>query len=260
MSIFFQVLASGSKGNSILVCSPKTRVLVDAGCTCKELVKRLQKTPVEASTLDGILITHEHTDHVNGAGTLSRRFDLPVYMTRGTLDNLPAKLAIRGATIFETGKGFQIGDLKILPFATSHDAAESAGFVIENEGVRLGICTDLGVATNLVKVRLKECNALVLESNHDVEMLHNGPYPWDLKQRIKSPHGHLSNEEACDLLEAVHHERLRSVVLAHLSETNNHPDLVIESCRLLRHRSPHWECVRFELGKQNDLAPGIEVE
>lgn len=259
MSIFFQVLASGSKGNAILVCSAKTRVLVDAGTTCRELVRRLEKTPVKAADLDALLVTHEHTDHVSAAGTLTRRFDLPVYMTRGTLDNLPPKIAIRGATIFETGKGFQIGDLKILPFATSHDAGEPAGFVIENDGTRLGICTDLGVATNLVKVRLKGCNALVLEANHDVEKLLSGPYPWVLKQRIKSPHGHLSNEEACDLLEAVHHDELRSVVFAHLSETNNHPDLVLESCRRLR-RSDRWECVRFEMGKQDDPTPGIEVE
>jgi phosphoribosyl 1,2-cyclic phosphodiesterase len=259
MSLFFQVLASGSKGNSILVSSAKTRVLVDAGTTCKELVKRLGKTPVEGKDLDAILITHEHSDHVAAAGTLSRRFDLPVYMTRGTLDNLSPKLGLRGVTVFETGKRFEIGDLKILPFAISHDAGEPAGFVIENNGMRLGICTDLGVATSLVKVRLTGCNGLVLEANHDVEKLLGGPYPWDLKQRIKSPHGHLSNEEACDLLETLHHENLQSVVFAHISETNNHPDLVLESCRRRLQSSPRWECVRFELGKQDAPAPGIEL-
>lgn len=260
MSLFFQVLASGSKGNSILVCSAKTKILVDAGISCKELTSRLLRTPVQAADLDALLITHEHTDHVSAAGTLSKKFALPVYMTRGTLDNLPAKIgpSLRGVTVFETGKRFDIGDLAIFPFATSHDAGEPAGFIIENGGRRLGICTDLGVATNLVKVRLKGCQALVIEANHDVDRLHDGPYPWHLKQRIKSPHGHLSNVEACDLLEAVHHEQLHSVVLAHLSETNNHPDLVLESCRRLR-KSPRWECVRFELGKQDDLAPGIEV-
>ncbi len=261
MSIFFQVLASGSKGNSILVCSPATRILVDAGMSCKELTARLAKTPVAASDLDALLLTHEHTDHVNAAGTLTRKFDLPAFMTRGTLDNLPPKIGptLRGVTVFETGKRFEIGDLTILPFATSHDAAESAGFVIENGGVRLGICTDLGVATNLVKVRLKGCHALVVEANHNVEKLFNGPYPWALKQRIKSPHGHLSNEEACELLEAVHHEELQCVVFAHLSETNNDPDLVLECSSRLR-RCPDWHRVRFELGKQDDLAPAITVE
>ena len=243
------------------MCSAKTRVLVDAGTSCKQLVERLRKTPVEAAKLDALLITHEHTDHVSAAGPLTRKFDLPVYMTRGTLENLPPKIGptLRGVSVFKTGNRFQIGDLTIHPFAISHDAGEPAGFVIENDGARLGICTDLGIATNLVKVRLGGCQALVLEANHDVDKLQNGPYPWNLKQRIKSPHGHLSNEEACDLLEAVHHEQLRSVVFAHLSETNNHPDLVLESSRRLR-SSPRWECVRFELGSQDEPAPGIEVE
>jgi phosphoribosyl 1,2-cyclic phosphodiesterase len=258
MSLYFQVLASGSKGNSILVCSPKTRVLVDAGLSCKELVARLSKTPVPAAKLNALLITHEHSDHVNGAGTLSRRFDLPVYMTRGTLDNLNPKIGLTGVTVFETGKSFEIGDLRIVPFAISHDAAEPSGFIIEHEGQRLGICTDLGVATQLVKVRLKDCHALVLEANHDVDKLLNGPYPWVLKQRIKSAHGHLSNEEACRLLEEVHHEKLQCVVFAHLSETNNHPDLVRQSCGRLRGYA-QWQSVRFELGKQDALSPGIEV-
>ena len=259
MGLFFQVLASGSRGNSILVSSSKTRLLVDAGTTCKELTGRLARTPVEARSLHALLISHEHSDHVSAAGTLSRKFNLPVFMTKGTLDNLPANIGrCASVTVFRTGRCFEIGDLLIHPFATSHDAGEPAGFIIENCGVRLGICTDLGIVTNLVKVKLKGCHGLILEANHDVNRLLEGPYPWFLKQRIKSAHGHLSNEDACNLLEAVHHEALRYVILAHLSETNNHPDLVLESCRKLR-RSPHWECVRFELGKQDDLTIPVEL-
>ncbi len=259
MSLFFQVLASGSKGNATLVCSAKTRVLVDAGATCKELKRRLDLTPVQARDLDAVLITHEHSDHVSAAGTLSRKFNLPAYMTRGTLENMPSGVGqCASVTVFDTGRCFEIGDLRIHPFATSHDARESAGFIIENDGLRLGICTDLGVATNLVKVRLAGCNGLVLEANHDVERLLDGPYPWFLKQRIRGAHGHLSNLDACNLLETVHHEGLRCVVLAHLSDTNNHPDLVLESCRKLR-ESPQWECVRFELGKQDEVAAPIEL-
>lgn len=260
MSLFFQVLASGSRGNAILVHSEKTRVLVDAGTTCKELVGRLAKTPVQAKRLDAILITHEHRDHISAVGTLSRRFNLPVYMTKGTLENLPPYVGrCASVTLFGTGSRFEIGDLVVRPFTTSHDACDPAGFIIENYGLRLGICTDLGIVTNLVKVRLKGCHGLVLEANHDLDSLLAGPYPWFLKQRIRSAHGHLSNEDACNLLEAVHHDGLRSVIFAHLSEINNHPDLVLESCRKLR-QSPHWECVRFELGKQDDLAPAIELE
>jgi phosphoribosyl 1,2-cyclic phosphodiesterase len=259
MSLFFQVLASGSRGNATLVCSDKTRVLVDAGTSCKELKRRLDLTPVQAKSIDAVLITHEHSDHVSAAGTFTRKFNLPAYMTRGTLENMPPGVGqCASVTVFATGRCFAIGDLLIHPFATSHDAGEPAGFIIENNGLRLGICTDLGVATNLVKVRLKGCHGLILEANHDVDKLLEGPYPWFLKQRIRSPHGHLSNEDACNLLEAVRQEELRCVVFAHLSETNNHPDLVMESCRKLR-LTGQWECVRFELGKQDNPAAAIEL-
>ena len=259
MSLLFQVLASGSKGNSILVCSQKTRILVDAGMSCKELARRLDKTPVDAKKLDALLISHEHSDHVSAAGVLSRKFNLPVYMTRGTLDNLPPTIGqIPSITVFGTGRCFHIGDLHIHPFAISHDAGEPAGFIIEHNGSRLGICTDLGIATNLVKVRLQGCHGLVLEANHDVKKLLEGPYPLFLKQRIKGKHGHLSNEDACSLLETLHHDAMRCVVFAHLSETNNHPELVLESSRRLR-QSLKWECVRFELGKQDDIAPLQEL-
>lgn len=259
MPLLFQVLASGSKGNSVLVSSPRTRILIDAGTTCKELTRRLGKTAVEVKQLDALVISHEHNDHVSAAGVLSRKFNLPVYMSRGTVDNLPPDVGeLYAVKIFSTGRSFDLGDLKIHPFATSHDAREPAGFLIEHEGTRLGICTDLGVATNLVKARLQGCHGLVLEANHDVRKLMDGPYPPFLKQRIKSHHGHLSNDEACSLLDAIHHDRMRFVVFAHLSETNNHPQLVMESCRRLVN-SPKWECVRFELGKQEDVACAVEL-
>lgn len=259
MSLLFQVLASGSRGNSILVCSPKTRLLVDAGVACKELVRRLDRTGTAAGRLDALLISHEHGDHVNGAGVLSRRFDLPVYMTRGTLENLPPTIGrLSSVCVFDTGRAFDVGDLRVHPFAISHDAGEPAGFVIEHAGTRLGICTDLGIATNLVKVRLQGCHGLVVEANHDEEKLRNGPYPWHLKQRIRSPHGHLSNEDTCRLLESVHHDRMRCVVFAHLSETNNHPDLVMGSRRRLL-PAPRWETVRFEIGSQREITPALEL-
>ncbi|MEM5789273.1 MAG: MBL fold metallo-hydrolase, partial [Syntrophobacteraceae bacterium] len=210
--------------------------------------------------LDALLLSHEHRDHVRAAGTLSRRFDLPVFATRGTLDNLPSETGrLSSVMVFGTGSCFRIGDLTIHPFAISHDAREPAGFVIEHEGTKLGICTDLGVVTNLVKVRLQGCDGLILEANHDPQMLISGPYPWMLKQRIKSHHGHLSNEDSCQLLEEVHHEKMRFVVFAHLSETNNHPNLVMESCRKLR-QSPGWECVRFELATQDQATSTLRLD
>lgn len=259
MSLLFQVIASGSKGNAVLVAGGKTRILVDAGISCKQLVQRLDRSPVEAKKLDALLVSHEHSDHVSAAGVLSRKFNLPVYMTRGTLDSLPPNIGqFASVSVFGTGRSFQVGDLSIHAFATSHDATEPAGFIIEHEGSRLGICTDLGVATNLVRIRLQGCHGLILEANHDVERLLQGPYPWALKQRIKSAQGHLSNEDSCKLLETVYHDKMQCVVFAHLSETNNTPDLVLESCRKIR-QSPQWQCVRFELGKQDESLDPFEL-
>lgn len=259
MPLFFQVLASGSRGNAILVCSPRTRILVDAGLSAKELVRRMDRTPVCARQLDALLVSHEHRDHVNGAGVLSRRFHLPVYLTPGTFDHLPSQVGLPAQTeLFEPGAPFIIGDLRICSFTIPHDAHEPVGFVIEHESTRLGVCTDLGVATQLVKTRLRGCHGLIVEANHDLERLLNGPYPWHLKQRIRSRHGHLSNADTCELLESLHHSEMQCVVFAHLSETNNHPDLVIESATRL-FRSPEWDGVQIKVGKQDDITPGTEL-
>jgi phosphoribosyl 1,2-cyclic phosphodiesterase len=160
--------------------------------------------------------------------------------------------------LFQAGSPFCIGDLQIHPFAISHDARDPAGFVVEHGGLKLGVCTDLGVATQLVKTRLQGCHGLILEANHDMNLLLNGPYPWHLKQRIRSRHGHLSNTDTCDLLKAIHHEGLKTVVFAHLSEVNNHPRFVMESSQELR-KSSEWEAVRFEIGKQAEPGEGNEL-
>jgi phosphoribosyl 1,2-cyclic phosphodiesterase len=259
MSIFFQVLASGSKGNSTLVCTSRTRVLIDAGLSGKELVRRMAKSPVQAGNLDAVIISHEHQDHVRGAGVISRRFDLPVFLSRGTLENLPSQVGQPACLqLFQTGIPFEIGDLRFHPFAISHDAKDPSGFVIESEGCRLGICTDLGIATQLVKARLQGCDGLILEANHDTELLLNGPYPWELKQRIRSRHGHLSNSDSCELLKALHHGDLKCVVLAHLSEINNNPEVVRKSCEDLV-RSEEWSGIRFEIGRQDEALAGVEL-
>ena len=260
MPLYFQVLASGSKGNTILVCSPKTCVLLDAGLSGKELSRRLDRTPAKGSKLAGLVLSHEHQDHIRGCGVLSRRFDLPVYASQGTLEGLPPQVGqIHNVQVFQSGSSFKIGDLLIHPFAISHDAREPVGFVIEHESTRLGVCTDLGVATQLVRTRLQGCHGLVLEANHDMDLLLNGPYPWELKQRIRSRHGHLSNTDSLELLTTLHHTGLKAVVFAHLSEVNNHPDVVSRCSGEIR-RSPQWECVRFEIGKQDEVTPGFELE
>jgi phosphoribosyl 1,2-cyclic phosphodiesterase len=259
MALYFQVLASGSKGNATLVCSERTRILVDAGLSAKELIRRLDQSPVKPNQINGLVLSHEHQDHVRGSGTLSRRYDFPVFLSRGTLENLPSQVGtLPHRQIFQSGSSFLVGDLSIHPFAISHDAGEPAGFVIEHEGCRLGICTDLGIATELVKARLAGCHGLVLEANHDMRLLIEGPYPWELKQRIRSRHGHLSNEDSFNLLEILYHPHLSAVVFAHLSEVNNNPQLVAESALSLKLKD-QWSNVHFEVGGQHSVAGGIEL-
>lgn len=259
MPLLFQVLSSGSKGNSILVCSARTQILVDAGLSAKELVARLHRSVHQPFRLDALVVSHEHQDHVRGLGVLSRRFDLPVYLSQGTLDNLPPQLGqFASVQIFRPGAAFTIGDLHLQPFAISHDAGDPAGFIIQNGASRLAVCTDLGTVTHLVKTKLQGCHGLVIEANHDLDMLLNGPYPWHLKQRIKGRHGHLSNVETCTLLQEVYHPELRAVVFAHLSETNNHPEVASRCFRELC-KLDEWHTVRFEIGLQHDLTPAVEL-
>lgn len=219
------LLASGSKGNAILVDSGGSKILVDAGLAATEIVNRLATVGIDGTDLDGILISHEHTDHVRGAGTLARRFKIPVLVSYPTHNQMGALLRKTEVIEFEAGYPFTFRDILIDPFPITHDACDPVGFAIECGDGKVGIATDLGIATRLVENRLKGCRIIVLESNHDEEMLRNGPYPWHLKQRIRSRHGHLSNDESAELLEQIIHPDLEGVFLAHLSETNNDPEV-----------------------------------
>ncbi|MFP4159615.1 MAG: MBL fold metallo-hydrolase [Desulfobacterales bacterium] len=219
------VLASGSKGNAIYVASAGTAVLFDAGLSGIQIERRMQQRGISPDTLDALVVSHEHSDHVSGIGVLARRYRVPVYINPGTQEAASEHLGrIDAFCSFECGTGFSINDLAIHPFPVSHDAAEPAGFTIKNRAGKIGIATDLGFAPAMVRQHLRDCNLLVLEANHDIEMLEQGPYPWPTKQRVKSRTGHLSNEAARDLLMQVHHENLRHVILAHISETNNTPE------------------------------------
>ncbi len=259
MCLFFQVLASGSKGNAILIGSDSTRIMLDAGLSARELSKRLEGAGFAAEQLDALIISHEHQDHVLGAGPLSRRYDLPVYLTQGTLEHLPPKVGQLASTqVFRSGVSFRIGDLLIHPFAICHDAREPVGFVFEHNGSRMGVCTDLGVVTQLVRSRLQGCHGLIIESNYDPERLKNGPYTWSLKQRIAGSHGHLSNSDTIGLLRDIHHPGLRAVLMAHLSETNNDPALVRQGIEELRNE-PEWEGVSFKIGKQHEAGESVEL-
>lgn len=223
------LLASGSKGNAIYVEGGGSRLLIDAGLSARELTARLDGIGVQGNQLDGLLVTHEHGDHCRGLGPMARRFDLPVFVHPETHAALPSAGKLPTLHMFETGDVLSLGGMRVVTFPVTHDAVSPLGFVIETDEGKVGIATDLGIATRLVMQHLKGCRVLILESNHDEGMLHEGPYPWHLKQRIRSRHGHLSNRDSAALLETLLWEGLEAVFLAHLSETNNHPALA-ERC------------------------------
>lgn len=293
----FTVLASGSKGNCTVVTGGKTRILVDAGLSCRELFRRMRMVDEDPKTLDAIIITHEHSDHVAGLTVTARKLGIPVYFTEGThrawirwlsprmqmtyaqwLEQCRQQAAARMAEAdapttedcdpeeasdsepdseaasaapsseensaeskkkkelkdptwlpkveyFQAGKALQIGDISVSPFTIPHDAADPVGFVFQAEGVRMAVATDLGYIPPNVKAQLKRVDLLLLESNHDLEMLRDGPYPWSVKQRVLSRVGHLSNEATATYLETEYDGQATYVVLGHLSESNNLPEL-----------------------------------
>lgn len=281
------MLASGSKGNCLVVSSTRTRILVDAGLSCRELFKRMRAADEAPETLDAILITHEHQDHVHGLAVTARKLGVPVYFTEAThhawvrwmtpqkrvtyaewlllrkqaataaefaeldeeegdLDEVAAGQAetrvnrglagetekpvsdpcrLPGVEYFQAGRGFSIGDIGVSSFTIPHDAVDPVGFVFEVEGIRVGLATDLGYVSSNVQQRLRGCDVLMIESNHDLEMLRDGPYPWSVKQRVMSRVGHLSNEAVAGFLEKNYDGEATYVVLAHLSDSNNLPEL-----------------------------------
>lgn len=216
-------LASGSKGNATYISDGETAILVDAGLSGIELQRRLASRNLAPEQLDAIIVTHEHSDHVKGVGILSRRFKLPVYINQKTAAASPGLGSPHEIRPFDCGSTFNIGNLTIHPFSISHDAEDPSGFTIGRNGTCMAIATDLGIATAMVKEHLKHCVLLVLEANHDPQMLETGPYPWPLKQRIQSRIGHLSNSDSKKLIHELQHDNLQHVILAHLSEINNTP-------------------------------------
>ena len=275
------VLASGSRGNSTVVSSARTRILVDAGVSCRELFKRMRDAGEDPATLDAILVTHEHQDHVQGLAVTARKLGIPVYFTEAThrawirwitprkrmtyaewlaerrqqaearaaaplnpaiddreafeeehetLATEPEKAkadpaSLPGVEYFAAGEAFSIGDIAVTPFTIPHDAADPVGFVFEAEGIRIGLATDLGYIPPNAALRLRRCDVLMIESNHDLDMLRDGPYPWSVKQRVMSRVGHLSNNAAAEFLEKGYDGQAVYVILAHLSESNNLPEL-----------------------------------
>lgn len=201
--------------------------LLDAGLSGRSIVTRLQQLGVGVAELAAIVVTHEHLDHVRAVGVLSRRFKIPIYINEGTFRAAEAAMGgVAGSAFFCTGRPFQIGQLSLDPFMLPHDAEDPVGFTVTDGESLVGVVTDLGYPTHLAREKVKGAHLLVLEANHDLGMLNIGPYPWEVKQRIRGRMGHLSNDDSCGFLGSVLHDGLRHVVFAHLSRTNNHPQLL----------------------------------
>lgn len=252
-------LASGSSGNSFLIQANGSALLLDAGLSGKRMVERLETVGMDPGALSGILVSHGHSDHVKGVGVLSRKFRLPVLMNRGTWGVAANALGkIYRIETFETGKIFQFAGFRIHPFSVPHDCADPVGFRISVGNARVGVATDLGAVTGLVQTVLAGLHVLVLESNHDPEMLRDGPYPWELKQRVRGRLGHLSNQESAKLLGRIVSDELKAVILAHMSETNNRVELALDCARASLRDFLDQDGTVF-CALQNEVGPTVEL-
>ncbi len=256
------IIASGSRGNCLVIRGNEGAILLDAGLTGKKIIEGLEKLGIEPQELKGLVISHEHSDHISGAGIICRKLDIPLYISQetyacaaGQLGRLP-----QGAFYFEHSKIFKINDLNIIPFASSHDAVDSSNFIFyqeENPNARLGIATDCGYFTRLMKERLQNCTTLILESNHDEVLLIEGPYSWHLKQRVKSRQGHLSNRQAVSVISQIIHPGLKKLVLAHLSEQNNTPELA--ESEMLRYLEMINHGLELFIARQNTVINLMDI-
>ncbi|PYU95219.1 MAG: MBL fold metallo-hydrolase [Acidobacteria bacterium] len=252
MSVRICVLGSGSRGNSTWVRTEKTRLLVDAGFGRKAAAARLSVADERLDGCDAILVSHEHQDHISGLRSLALRLKVPIYISAATRDAIRWDPRITAFEAFTAGETFTIGDVEIHPFSVPHDAADPVAFTFEAEGIRVGVVTDLGYIPEVVKQRVRGCHCLVFESNHDLDMLKVGPYPWFVKQRVMSRHGHLSNYATAAFLGEDYDGAAQVLVLAHLSETNNHPEIVrLSATEALTRRAAG----AFEFDIRRDVGP-----
>lgn len=236
MSLFIASLNSGSSGNCYYLGNEREAVLVDAGISCREIEKRMANIGLEMEKVKAIFISHEHTDHIRGLDKLARKHHLPVYISNATRSNV--HLALRKVLVipFKADEGIAIGNLNVIPFTKKHDAVDPYSFVVENDGVKAGVITDIGIACKDVIHYFKQCHACFLETNYDERMLEEGGYPLRLKNRIRGGYGHLSNKQALELFLKHRPDFMTHLFLSHLSQNNNNPELVLEL--FLKHAGP----------------------
>ena len=223
-------LGSGSKGNGTLIDDGETCILIDLGFSLKETERRLKRLDITPDHIDAVLVTHEHADHIHGVAPFARKFKRPVYLTPGTYNNSKMGVVPTLKTI-NCHKPFRIGSLGIEPVPVPHDAREPCQYLVSSRGIKVGVLTDLGHVTPHVTQQYAVCQALLLECNHDLDMLANGPYPYPLKKRVGGDHGHLNNHQAAELLGGIELSSLRHLIISHVSEQNNHPDLALDALK-----------------------------
>jgi len=228
MSLLITSINSGSNGNCYYVGNRQEAVLVDVGLSCREIEKRMERLGLSMDIVKAIFITHEHSDHIRGMRVLSKKYQLPVYITQATLSNSGIKLQEEFIRPFTAGEPITIGKLLITPFLKEHDAADPYSFMVEEDGIKVGVFTDIGIVCEQLIHHFKQCHAAFLEANYDEDMLENGNYPYYLKNRIRSGKGHLSNKQAVELFNVHRHESLSHLILSHLSKNNNTPEIVHE--------------------------------
>ena len=246
------VLASGSKGNCIYVSSGGTSLLVDAGLSAREIVARLQTAGIAPESIQAVLFTHDHVDHFRGIEVFSRKYPVRLFANEGTSAGIELGCPKLSCTweIFETASTFEIGELQVEAFTVPHDASDPVGFVFDDGSARLGVVTDLGQATPLIRNKLAQCHAVVLESNHDYDMLMQSSRAWPLKTRIAGRSGHLSNADAAALVRSALSEQLHTLLLAHLSEECNTPALALNTMRQVLLEANRLD-VRLEVASQS---------
>ena len=260
-------IASGSSGNCIYVGSDTTHLLVDVGISGKRTEQGLNSLGIAASEIDGILVTHEHADHISGLGVLSRRYGIPIYATAGTVEEMKRCRSIGNVDedlfhIIRADEKFVIKDLVIDPMRISHDAAEPVAYRVRYGDKRVAIATDMGLYNDYIVESLKGMDAILLEANHDVNMLQVGPYPYYLKQRILGDRGHLSNENCGRLLSRILHDDLKGILLGHLSQENNLPELAYETVRVeitLGDNPYKADDFRMQVANRSEVTPVIEI-
>ena len=260
----FCSLYSGSSGNSLFVETADTKILVDAGVSCKKIENALLDIDIDPFSLDGILVTHEHIDHVQGLGTFSKKFDVPVFVNQETLDAMPKqkdKINSKNVKTFKVSENFAIGDLEIKPFSIPHDAANPCGFNIWKDDKKISIATDIGHMTNNILKDLEESLFIMLEANYDPEVLRYSSYPFSLKSRIAGPIGHLSNEMAGKTISHLLDSGLKTAMLGHLSKENNFPELAYQTVidELISNRSFDTSSLHLSVANRDNHSNVINI-